>query len=412
MFGTLYLKLARESALGHLQRVQDTVNGNLYLNQLQSFPLQLVAVLAQTLERLDEKVREDADGVYNSLAVIENMCEFKSTDVCAAAGEQGLLVWLLKRLRTRQYDNNKLYASEILAILLQGNETNQRLLGEKDGIDILLQALAYYKRRDPGSMDEVEMMENLFDCLCSALMFTPNRSKFLRGEGLQLMILMLKEKKMSRRSALKVLNHAMCNTEGSDNCTKFLEVYGLRSLFPAFMKSPKKSRKFGSGAGEHEEHVCSIIASLFRNVHGPSRDRLISKFLESDHEKVDRLMELHFKYLKKVQKTDEIIRREKRLSASVSTPESEMETYLRRLDAGLFTLQLIDYIVVELSLCEIPSIHARISTLLNQHGDSMGSVRQVVREYVDNMGDGGSSGAQESVLQEKQRLRTLLEQLQ
>ena len=50
-----------------------------------------------------------------------------------------------------QYDNNKLYAAEILAILLQGNEANQKLLGEKDGTDILLQSLAYYKRRDPNS---------------------------------------------------------------------------------------------------------------------------------------------------------------------------------------------------------------------------------------------------------------------
>ncbi len=372
---------------------------------------QVIAVLVQTLERLDEKVREDADGVYNSLAVVENMSEFKNAEVSAAAGEQGLLAWLLKRLRTRQYDNNKLYASEILAILLQGNETNQRLLGEKDGIDILLQALAYYKRRDPSSPDEVEMMENLFDCLCSALMFTPNRSKFLRGEGLQLMILMLKEKKLSRKSALKVLNHAMCNAEGVDNCMKFVEVYGLRSLFPAFMKSPKQSRKVGSGEREHEEHVCSVIASLFRNVHGTARDRLISKFLESDHEKVDRLMELHFKNLRRVRKTDEVIRREKQLTAAVDTPESEMETYLRRLDAGLFTLQLVDYILVELNLCEIPSIRARISTLLNQHGDTLHSVRQVLTEYLENMGD-GSSGSKESAAREKQRLTTLLERLQ
>lgn len=48
------------------------------------------------------------------------------------------------------------------------------------------------------------MMENLFNVLCSSLMATINRDRFLRGEGLQLMNLMLREKKMSRNGSLKV----------------------------------------------------------------------------------------------------------------------------------------------------------------------------------------------------------------
>jgi beta-catenin-like protein 1 len=47
-------------------------------------------------------------------------------------------------------------------------------------------------------------MENLFNVLCSSLMATVNRDRFLRGEGLQLMNLMLREKKMSRNGSLKV----------------------------------------------------------------------------------------------------------------------------------------------------------------------------------------------------------------
>ena len=379
-----------------------------HVHQLLYIPLQVVAVLVQLVERLDEKVREESDGVHNILAIVENMTEFKNTEVCLAAGEQGLLGWLLKRLRIRQYDTNKLYAVEILAIILQGNETNQRRLGERDGIDNLLQALAYYKRRDPQTLDEIEMMENLFDCLCSVLMFTPNRDRFLKGEGLQLMILMLKEKKMSRHSALKVLNHAMCNAEGTDNCMKFVEVYGLRSLFPAFMKPPKSSKKAGSSEQEYEEHVCSIIASLFRNVQGPFRDRIISKFVENDYEKVDRLMELHFKYKRRVTLVDEEVRRERRLNPTVETDEMETEIYLRRLDAGLFTLQLVDYVMLELYLCSMPSIQSRVQTLLSQHRDSLDAVKAVLREYSSNLGDESSSDA---LKQEQQRLNDLISQL-
>lgn len=50
-----------------------------------------------------------------------------------------------------------------------------------------------YHKRDPSTADETEMLENLFDCLCSSLMQCPaNCERFLRGEGLQLMILMLR----------------------------------------------------------------------------------------------------------------------------------------------------------------------------------------------------------------------------
>ena len=242
-------------------------------------------------------MREDSDGVHMSLAIVENMCEYRGEEVTLRAGEQGLVTWLLKRVRVRQYDSNKLYSSEILAIILQDNETTQRHLGETEGgIDILLQSLAYYKKRDPHSNEEVELMENLFNCLCSSLMYTPNRERFLKGEGLQLMRLMLLGKKLSRRGALKVLDHAMCNEEGKDNCIKFVEIYGLGAVFPVFMKTPKVSRQTPALTREHEEHVVSVIASLFRHTSGAVRERVMSKFTENDHEKVDRLMELHLHY--------------------------------------------------------------------------------------------------------------------
>ena len=69
------------------------------------------------MERLDDKFKEDSDGVHNTLAIIENMCEYKHNVVTNKAGEQGLMLWLLKWVRVRQYDANKLYSSEILAIL-------------------------------------------------------------------------------------------------------------------------------------------------------------------------------------------------------------------------------------------------------------------------------------------------------
>ena len=75
---------------------------------------------------------------------------------------------------------------------MQESESNRQLVGENEGIDILLQQLAVYKRHDPSSPEEQELMENLFDILCACLLFAANRELFLKGEGLQLMNLMLR----------------------------------------------------------------------------------------------------------------------------------------------------------------------------------------------------------------------------
>ncbi|XP_068725053.1 beta-catenin-like protein 1 [Montipora capricornis] len=370
---------------------------------------QVIALLVQNLERLDENVKEDSDGVHNTLGIIENMTELRTT-VCQAAGEQGMLGWLLRRLKQKPpYDANKLYCSEILSILLQQTEENRQLLGELNGIDTLLQCLSLYKRYDPTTSDEIEFMENLFNCLCSSLMCNPNKDLFLKGEGLQLMILMLREKKLSRRSSLKVLDYAMQGAEGGENCSKFIEFLGLRSLFPLFMKPLKSNKKVGSSEDEVEEHTCSIVMWLFRNLSGNLRGRLVQKFVENDHIKVDRLMELHLKYHNKIQECDAKIEREKRELQREGEEVDETvedEFYVRRLDAGLFSLQLIDCIIMEVCSSGVASIKQRVVTLLNQHGGSMKDIRAIMREYAASVGDAKSKESREA---EKKRILSLID---
>ncbi|CAH1966004.1 unnamed protein product [Acanthoscelides obtectus] len=287
----------------------------------------------------------------------------------------------------------------MMSILLQDNEKNRTMLGEMDGIDTLLQQLAFYKRHDPASAEEHEYMENLFNCLCSALMVVPNRDKFLKGEGLQLMNLMLREKKTSRNGSLKVLDYAMSGPYGKDNCNKFVDILGLRTIFPLFMKTPKKNRRKVLSTEEHEEHVCSIIASMLRNCKGSQRQRLISKFTENDHEKVDRLLELHFKYLEKVDAIDSALNEEE-------TEDDDDSIYLKRLEGGLFTLQLVDYIILEVCNCGSPSIKQRAVQILNLRGASLKTIKHVMREYAGNLGD---EGDQEWRDEEQQHILNLVD---
>uniref|UniRef100_A0A2K6R8Q5 Beta-catenin-like protein 1 n=1 Tax=Rhinopithecus roxellana TaxID=61622 RepID=A0A2K6R8Q5_RHIRO len=326
---------------------------------------QVVALLVQNLERLDESVKEEADGVHNTLAIVENMAEFRP-EMCTEGAQQGLLQWLLKRLKV-------------------------------------------FKRHNPSTAEEQEMMENLFDSLCSCLMLSSNRERFLKGEGLQLMNLMLREKKISRSSALKVLDHAMIGPEGTDNCHKFVDILGLRTIFPLFMKSPRKIKKVGTTEKEHEEHVCSILASLLRNLRGQQRTRLLNKFTENDSEKVDRLMELHFKYLGAMQVADKKIEGEKHdmvRRGEIIDNDIEEEFYLRRLDAGLFVLQHICYIMAEICNANVPQIRQRVHQILNMRGSSIKIVRHIIKEYAENIGDGRSPEFREN---EQKRILGLLE---
>ncbi|XP_052822052.1 beta-catenin-like protein 1 isoform X1 [Octopus bimaculoides] len=359
---------------------------------------QIVALLVQNLERLDETVKEEADGVHNTLGIMENLTEFRP-EICPDSSQQGLMQWILKRLKAKiPFDANKLYACEIMSILLQNHDENRQYIGELDGIDVLLQQLASYKRHDPVNRDEIELMENLFNCLCSALMLPCNRAKFLKGEGLQLMNLMLREKRMSRNSAIKVLNHSMTGSEGADNCQKFIDILGLRTIFPLFMKTPKQS-KAGPIMEELEEHITSIICNLLRNCQGTQRQRLLNKFTENDHEKVERLLELHFKYLEKVHRVDDQIEKEKHRIMEMNEEldeDHEDQFYLRRLEAGLFTLQLIDCIMLEICASGASSVKQRVMQILNMRGGSLKTIRNIMREYAGNIGTAKDAESKEA----------------
>ena len=65
---------------------------------------------------------------------------------------------------------------------------------------------------------------------------------------------------MSRNSALKVINHVVSGREGRDNSVKYVEILGLKTLFPLFMKTPKRNKKTG-----HTENVSNEKDARFRS---------------------------------------------------------------------------------------------------------------------------------------------------
>nr|XP_027206030.1 beta-catenin-like protein 1 [Dermatophagoides pteronyssinus] len=381
---------------------------------------QITVALVANMERLDENVREESEGIYNSLAIIENLTDYKpelSKDV------KPLLLWLLRKLKSKSpiFSANKLYASEILSILLQNSSDNRSMVGTLNGIDILLHVLSYYKRHDPSTADEEEYVENLYDCLCCSLfMSSRNLELFIQAEGIELMVLILKEKRKKhsptdvRIGALKLLSH--CFSHVADDPTaaqlittladKFIEILGLRVLMPIFLRpssiighvSGSRRRKQAALIDQIEEHTLVIIGALLKFTSRPElRDRILNKFIEQNFVKTERLVELHLKYWERLRQFDD------RNKTTLSNQETVEQWFLIRLnEGGLFILQLIDQIIVMISsfrwessqpsstLSSVEySIKQRIHRLLNMHSntqrnlDHVQVIKSIVTEYIE-----------------------------
>lgn len=150
-----------------------------------------------------------------------------------------ILPWILSRIQQKEtpVSQNKQYAAEILAILLQSSSKNREKFASLDGVDILLQLLSQYRKRDPAKdSDEEEYVENLFDTLICLADEDFGKDKFVQGEGIELALIMLKEGKFSKPRALRVLDHACGGVGGAPACEGLVEAAGLRTVFGMFMK--------------------------------------------------------------------------------------------------------------------------------------------------------------------------------
>uniref|UniRef100_A0A915LKU6 Beta-catenin-like protein 1 n=1 Tax=Meloidogyne javanica TaxID=6303 RepID=A0A915LKU6_MELJA len=350
---------------------------------------QIVETLVQqVLGRLNEGEQDEADAIHNALTIIENLLDFRpeANEICVS---QGLFEWLMIRgTKKGAFDANKLFASQLLHMLLQSSASARIKLTEKrDGVDLLLRALATFKKHDPSSPDEYEHMENLFDALCASLMHAPNRQVFLDGEGLQLMNLMLMEKKQSREGALKVLSHATAIPDGTANCDKFVEILGLRTLFPLLMRTPPKMKRKDTTPDDHEEYCCSIIDALLFSCNQTNKNRVLSKFADHCFEKIDRMVELYIKYSEKLRKFE--VKFEKRLAEMhKDVKPDEEEIYIEKLNNGLYTLQRIVLILAEVCIKGAPGSKERAEKLFKMRfkGAHLNTLLEsILTEFYDSL---------------------------
>jgi beta-catenin-like protein 1 len=140
-----------------------------------------------------------------------------------------------------------------------------------------------------------------------------------------------------------------------------------------------------------DEHCVSAIVSLFKHLgqEGKLWQRVLSKFQENDYEKVERLVEMHVKYLGQVLDVEDSTdkKRQELEAEGIEIGEAEeADFYLDKLEAGLFTLQLVARIIA--TLCQAdPKIKDTLAKLLAMQNLNVDSVKVVLRDYALTMGD-------------------------
>ena len=360
--------------------------------------------LAESLERFDENVAEEAMAVFHVLSTVENLVEIK-LDMAERFGQStNLMEWLVHRLQKQEFDSNKQYASEILAILLQSSEKNQLKFGEKNGIELLLRAIAQYRNKEPDNEDEAETLENVFDALCSSLLTQENKKEFLIAEGVELMVILLKAKTKVHGGALKVLDYGMANN--GDAVERFVERLGLRSLFKCFASSQSTGK--GSDTMEMEARCVSIIANLLQCALTKSTwQRTAAKFVESDYEKCGLVFDLIIRYSAKVRAVEEKLEEELGEGAELDLDDA----YLERLDGGLYTLQQATIIFAHIWSAGDNGAQERFRNLMQDVDMPPEYLPGVLWEMYEAIGETGGRREQESQKKKIKRLIINLEGL-
>jgi len=325
----------------------------------------LLSGLVAAMERLDLSRVDEASGFYNSLSILENILELNPS-LSTPLGKETRLFFLLTQYLNPFISSISLYCSEVLAVVLQESDENREYFGELGLIDNILNTIAPFRKQKASDSDLVEMVENLFDCLCSLLFLSSNKERFIQLEGIELCLECIRYQEQFRHAALRCLDFAVTN--GPFIANRIIQLGGLGILFAMFCEKSKKSSFVLSI--QDTEHIISIIYFLFQ--YSDEKHRLLKKFMENNYEKLKRLVELHKRYQNKV-------------NAASQRENSE----LLRWEAGLYTLELIDIILAQLVVMQEEKNESNfiqvVWNLLRDNQIDIQTIKDNLKEFADNL---------------------------
>ena len=296
-----------------------------------------------------------------------------------------------KQKFAKTFDEIQLYLSELLCIYLQPMDDDDNIIYKRFAeirgcVKILDLLQSKYMKYDPTLSEEKEYVSNLMDSLSLCLASTLNQDKFCESQQcMKILMNLIKSKNFLKQGCIQALSFAVTNH--AKNCVNLIENGGLKTIFSEFMnrKKIKKKYKKDHEKDKMEEYLCCIMVHLFCNLSDVNLLRLMKKFMEKDYAKIDRLIELHAKYVTRLEDNDlkEIESRKK----NDVEDETFGERYSRRLENGLYTLQMIDILIAFVYTFDgkdgNKEIKERIIQVLNQCDMDIDQVKMTLKEYYD-----------------------------
>lgn len=329
----------------------------------------LLNLLYENTSRLDEGLESDRAGVYHVLGVLESLAS-RPTTATMVGKDTKFINWFLARIQREgpSVSQNKQYSAEVLAILLQSSSTNRTSSIALNAMEIFLQLLSPFRKRDPEKgTEQEEYIENIFDCITCCADDSKGKTKLVEAEGIELCLIMLREGKWSRPRALRVLDHALGGLAGRGCCERIVEAAGLKTLFGLFVKKPDSKTA---------EHVLGIFASMLRSLpaYEAPRIRLMAKFVEKDYKALNQVVTIRRDFAARVMSIDRAIDAEKKALSVNEQAERADEWLSRRLDAGLYVLQTADVILAWM-VAEDEGARMKTIDLLAEKDETLGVIR-------------------------------------
>ena len=358
--------------------------------------------------------------IENTLLIFENILEIipsKTNDILSKFPEflHWLLTYIIKNNNNNNNNNALAYlACEIISIFLLSNLRNRKAMSKdlssfhhnnnqddesnksmRTGMHLLLNIMKPYqdKKENPTTIEEEEFLLTMFSSLVCVFSEKTNQDLFASINGFEMMIQMIRLRNITYRKTFEVIDAAIANHPS--NCERFVNAGGLKILFPAYMAKGKinlgktKIKMKSAIRSQDEECILSIVSCLFFNLKDISYERLLSKFLKHDYEKVHRCIELHGTYYYKCYEEEE----EDRNGNDGHVVVDDDELLNDKLDKGLFTLQKVDFILATLYDENRDGLRKCIVTQFAEQGFELDEVSKTLEEYSKILNSGSGIGS-------------------
>ena len=281
---------------------------------------------------------------------------------------------------------------------------------DTDGIEVLLQGIAEFRKKQPASEAECDYLENLVLAMASALTFsTTNVTRFIEAQGMELVIRCVRERVHTGGVGLSLLD-----LRNKKACEQLVAIGALKHIFPLFLgrslpkafsplatlssststsaaatAATKKAKK--EWHAKLESSMINIVYNFTRFLTDSSpkdaKQRLLVKFLEKDCEKCDRLVELLLRYDEKARKAEYKFYRSDAEDSLLDQDEVELAALDAKLQGGG---DLFHRLGAVCAFCCINSkkCHQHILDQLTLQNSGIGVVKAAVQEFVSVLDDG------------------------